>query len=162
LFYSVAQHSILVSEKMPGGPEEKLVGLLHDAAEAYTGDVSSPLKSFMRHRSEGNWPYCPYAELQDRITSVIYNKFGITDIPSDVRLYDRAALVFEAEGCMGLSIQKLQEYGFPTDLVGLWEPWDPGELSLPHKCDVEPWVIGTEFLDTFEDLMKACGREELI
>ena len=44
---SVAQHSVLVSEivgDMGGDGKLQLVGLLHDASEAYVGDVISPLK----------------------------------------------------------------------------------------------------------------------
>jgi hypothetical protein len=43
LFYSVAQHSVLVSE-MFGDPDQALQALLHDGHEAYLGDPTTPLK----------------------------------------------------------------------------------------------------------------------
>lgn len=161
MFWSVAQHSLLVAEKMPGTPEQKLVALLHDAAEAYTGDLSSPLKAYLREATYDNGGIDFYGYLQDRITAVIYNQYGVTQIPEDVRLYDRAACLFEAEGFMGLPAERLQKDGFPMELRGLWQPWDPKDFAATNS-DRDHELVETEFLARFEDLMHACKRSDLI
>lgn len=156
MFWSVAQHSLLVAEKMPGTPEEKLVALLHDSAEAYTNDISSPLKAYLL--TNGN---LHYQELQDEITAIIYSQYGVTLIPEGVRVYDRAACLFEAQGFMGLSVARLRNDGFPMELYGLWCPWNPVDFARKNS-DREFSQVEAEFLKRFEDLMKACNREELL
>lgn len=49
-FFSVAEHSVHVSHEIH--PDLALIGLLHDAAEAYLGDVPSPLKKTLSQFSE--------------------------------------------------------------------------------------------------------------
>src|SRR5688572_16807572 len=60
--YSVAQHSVYVSQHLRDqghGLGIQRQGLLHDAHEAYTGDVASPIKRAMREiggpRAGGAW-----------------------------------------------------------------------------------------------------------
>jgi hypothetical protein len=57
-FYSVAEHSLLVADllvHMGHEPDSQMVlaGLLHDAAEAYLGDVIAPLKWLLRQSTRG-------------------------------------------------------------------------------------------------------------
>src|SRR5690606_16131204 len=44
-FLPVAQHCILMSNIV--SPENKLAALLHDASEAYLGDIAKPIKALM-------------------------------------------------------------------------------------------------------------------
>lgn len=74
-FYSVAQHCIEVSRMLTGyGPRLELMGLLHDAAEAYWIDLPTPIK----HHSDLNW----YANEEWRCEKTILKRFGL--IPTDV------------------------------------------------------------------------------
>lgn len=72
-FYSVAQHSVLVSEQCRYSP---LAGLLHDAHEAYLGDVSRPLKLALRSYLAEGQPD-PLAEIAAGFDRVICERFRL-------------------------------------------------------------------------------------
>lgn len=63
--YSVAQHSVLVAREVP--PEYALVGLLHDASEAYAVDLPAPIKQLMPE----------YQECERRIQDLLNQWAGI-------------------------------------------------------------------------------------
>ena len=66
--YSVAEHSVRVVELLP--PELQLAGLLHDASEAYLGDMPSYLK---RDPEFGE----PYRRAERRLSARIEKVFGV-------------------------------------------------------------------------------------
>lgn len=68
-FYSVAEHSIHVAALLP--PALQLEGLMHDAAEAYLGDVVRPVKYLAAMQ--------PYREAEDRLADVIARRFGLRE-----------------------------------------------------------------------------------
>jgi len=83
--YSVAQHCVLVSRNVPA--HLRLEALLHDAAEAYIGDVTSPLK---RALGEG------YKMIERRVERAVADHFGIDwKMAPEVKLADLRALATE-------------------------------------------------------------------
>lgn len=63
-YYSVAQHSIVMSDKMH--ESHKLAALLHDASEAYLLDIPRPIKKGLSN----------YKEIEDKLMNAIAAKFG--------------------------------------------------------------------------------------
>jgi len=82
--YTVAQHSILVSSLCPS--YLAYVGLMHDAAEAYLGDVSKPLKQLLPN----------YLVIEDRFELALAQRFQLPyPRPTEVDEADRRAFTIE-------------------------------------------------------------------
>jgi 5'-deoxynucleotidase YfbR-like HD superfamily hydrolase len=120
--YSVAQHSCHVADLLP--PALKRVGLLHDAAEAYVGDWTRPLKIALRsiggHEAE---VWSDADELYLSIARVVGEHFGVdvATMPEAVKHADNVMLATERRDLMAASS----------------EPW----AWLPEPCfwHVVPW-----------------------
>jgi hypothetical protein len=112
-FYSVAQHSVLVSYCCK--PEDALWGLLHDATEAYLVDVPTPVKRFLSE----------YKGYENALEKVICDRFLLQrGMPPSVHKADAVLLATEARDLMGpppASWGPMQE---PLRMVII--PWDPG------------------------------------
>ena len=98
LSYSVAEHSIYVAAAVAGraGGEPRLVlaALLHDAHEAYMGDITAPVKLALRELGAGD----ALAELQRRIDSAIAERFGFpVELFADPRIKAADLLLLAAE-----------------------------------------------------------------
>jgi len=94
-FYSVAEHSVRVAQQLYDWGHSNLTvvaGLLHDSAEAYTGDLTRPIK---RLPSVGD----PFCSIEAGIEEVIGEKYGLTLTPMDpvVKEADEAVYKWEVE-----------------------------------------------------------------
>lgn len=89
-FLSVAEHSVTVAAivlELTGDREKALVGLMHDAAEAILGDVSSPLKALL-----GSF----YRDLERVAQIAIFDHYGLPlPFPEEVKKADMIALATE-------------------------------------------------------------------
>jgi uncharacterized protein len=129
-FYSVAQHSVIVMAMAP--PIMQFEALMHDAAEAYLGDVIRPVK-----RSIGR----EYHDLEQIWNDAIARKF-IFDWQhmSLVKGYDDAALELEIDFLMYGAIDKWKEKMRKLDLpVALLSPKDAEKLFIEKF-----WVLTNE------------------
>lgn len=83
-FYSIAQHSLMVASILPN--HLKLEGLLHDAAEAFLGDVVQPLKILLPN----------YQIIENRFSKVIGQRFNVNlEHHPEVKQADLVALATE-------------------------------------------------------------------
>lgn len=128
-FYSVAQHSVLVSYLC--NDENSLYGLLHDASEAYISDICSPLKKTKEFDS--------YRVVEKKLQDCIYKRFGLNeDEPKDVKKADVLMLSTEARDL----------------LINLRSDWIPPIKPLPLKIDpLLPKEAEKLFLDRFYELI---------
>lgn len=133
--YSVAQHSLLVS--MEGPQEFAFVGLMHDATEAYVGDMTAPLKSALPE----------YREIERQIWVALAAQFGLPlELPEEVKQADLRALVTEARAFMP---KRLDDW----DLALGVEPFDFEHFTaLPWK------LVEGYFLDHFHRLQAGGKR----
>lgn len=118
-FYSVAQHSLIVAKLVP--PPLRLAALLHDAAEAYLGDMVKPLKVLLPE----------FSLLEDRVTAIIAATFGIdfSDY-APIKRADLIALATEKRDLMPHSAERWAYLdGIPT-LTKPIVPMSPGVAKM--------------------------------
>jgi hypothetical protein len=86
VFYSVAQHSVIVSCNV--GPDNALWGLLHDGGEAYMLDMPRPIKVQPAMRE--------YRAAEARAMRAVAHAFGLVlPQPLEVTIADQRALATE-------------------------------------------------------------------
>jgi hypothetical protein len=107
VLYTVAQHSIECSLMVKD--ELKIEALLHDASEAYLGDIPTPYKQYMPK----------YLEFETNLMNVIASKYGFNwPVSDDVHVVDR--FMFQLEWNQYSIGDKIE--GVPTDNFTLLTP----------------------------------------
>jgi len=134
-FYSVAQHSLFVAELLM---DTRLIlnvnsasqgkafcaALLHDAAEAYLGDIIRPLKPV----------FDGFKVTESHLLRCIHRAFGLivsTDVESTIKHCDAVALATEARDLMGPP---------PRSWESLVEPSPTRIRPLPPKIAEDAWL----------------------
>lgn len=122
-FYSVAQHSVSVSLILEAldGKLAASYGLLHDASEAYIGDVPRPLK-ISSH-------YAFYRDVESSIQDLIYRRFALSPstVPELLRYADNLMLATEKRDLMDPEASPWE--GLPATAQDKIEPMSPREAE---------------------------------
>lgn len=126
-FYSVALHSIYVTEELAhrgAGPQRQLYGLLHDASEAYISDLAGPLKTHVE----------PYRIAEARLMDAVWETVGLPPLGGEdadaVHRADMALREYEIEALLPV------------------EDGDPGRVATRYDLRADDAVdVRAEFLD---------------
>lgn len=131
--YSVAQHSVVVADALP--PEIRIYGLLHDAHEAYTGDLPTPTQAALRALGMGD----QLALLQSNIDAAIWRAALVP--PPSRHILDQVAKA-DAIACKTEA----------RDLIPGANPADFGDVpALRRRIKPLPWhQAHAEFVTALE------------
>ena len=126
-FYSVAEHCCYVSDASPEG--SKLAALLHDASEAYIGDMIQPLKDSGRLGA--------FETIEDDLQFIIRSKLSA---PCNWNMVNHIDIAIREE-----------------EIAALFNPSNPVEnkyLPASHDIGFDPETAKTMFLRRYNLLTK--------
>lgn len=136
VFYSVAQHSILVAELVP--QKLRLPALLHDAAEAYLGDMVKPLK--------GLFP--EFSVLESRVLDLIGLRFGVRlGEEAAIKRADLVMLATEKRDLMPHSSERWESLKGVAPQTTRIEPMSPevAKRAFMEACIAEIGQVMTDY-----------------
>jgi|SRR5579859_2236637 len=122
--YSVAVHSVAVSQHLP--PALALWGLMHDAHEAFLGDITSPVKAALRELGGGE----AFDRLESKLIVAVRSRWRLCGpMPREVKVADLEALATERRDLLGEESKpwNLRVDGEPV------RPWDETAMPMPTQ-----------------------------
>ncbi|TXN72843.1 hypothetical protein [Methylobacterium sp. WL6] len=135
-FFSVAEHSLLVSEV---AHQHAYAALMHDAAEAFIGDVTRPLKQLLPD----------FKRIEARVERAIFERFDVPmPMPKDVKLADLRVLAAEQMQIM------------PPE-TSRWASYDRVEVAQIRVRHLPPEEAREAFLARFHELTPTVFRRHV-
>jgi len=123
--YSVAQHSCVVAELVED-PKLKMLALMHDATEAYVGDMPSPMKHISPDFRRFEW----------KAWLAIAKKFRLpAELPPEIKKADNLALLYEVNLFMPSAAlrETFPTVEVPEKILGIMNPawgWQTAERTF--------------------------------
>lgn len=126
-FYSVAQHSVLVSHLV--STRWAFAGLMHDATEAFCNDLPKPIKQILPD----------YDVIEDKFWLALAKQYDLPiELPHEIHTADRIALITEAR-----DLQNGND----------WKTWLPDLQPLPFVITAQrPEEAFRSFMRRFNEL----------
>ena len=133
-FYSVAEHSILVSRIMEDTGGDPMEGLLHDATESVLADIARPAKGLLKD----------YKVLEKALDVAMRKQFVLPEVETvECRRADQIALAIEAREIMP---SKGVDWDIPGDvrlaaskatyMIAGWSPENARERYMTRMHDI--------------------------
>lgn len=125
-FYSVAEHSVIVSRLV--SPGHALAGLMHDATEAYLVDMPRPIKV----------GFPQYKEMEGKIWTHIARKFSLSEehpaevdrADAEMLWHEMSVLLHPPEKGMEWGMGRPRPEQLRGDLIQCWSPERAEEAFL--------------------------------
>jgi len=138
--YTVAHHSVVMSYIVP--EEYALEALLHDAAEAFTGDIIYPVKSLFPEISE----------FEDELMHLIMRQYNVKTA-KHIQLDNGTFLYQKSEPIADADLRLMQHECFDMGRPGIFHP-DIETKWLHAAREHEQWWYASQyaFLDRFDQL----------
>ena len=145
-YYSVAEHCTLVAAylmKKFKNPELAMMGLLHDAAEAYVGDLVAPIKVHMPEYVI--WEYRVAAAIYKKLIpkkSLWYGRVGKAEMINIVKAADIRIRIDETDALMKSGAKDLWAHNNARELslepkpLGIWH----SQAGVDHGLAEKMWL----------------------
>ena len=121
-FYSVAQHSLMVMSLVPDSLHFQ--ALLHDAAEAYLGDMVKPLKQL----------FPQFSVIESRVMDIIGQRFAVdlTRLDPAIKRADLVALATERRDLMPEHPENWHCLEGIEPIPQFIDPWQPSQAAIHY------------------------------
>lgn len=139
-FYSVAEHSVLCADMVYHEHGSKALAwsaLMHDAHEAYTGDVASPIKSIL-----GN----AWRAFESRVEAAVQARYGGLQT-HESRLADLRALHTEREQALPWPPPREWHVPFAARYEATLGFWPPAQAKTAFLASVTAYAPSQDIVD---------------
>lgn len=125
-YYSVAEHSVILSHIVSARYAK--LALMHDASEAYLGDLVRPIKNLPEFKA--------YRDAEERLRKMIANKFGLQPgLPKEVSDSDNNLLVTEAS-------VMIENFDFKNPALKGFKPYTNVEFHFLPPNEAKKFFMG--------------------